>query len=498
MNGVWKFCKLNANGPAGTRAGTINPAGRVVWARRGSLRAAPGRSWACPRTWLLVGVMGLAGCALPDPVPEQDTRLAPRAWQQAGGTGAVADGWLKDFGSPGLEALVAHALEGNHALAQQAVQVTRAQQAVVIAGGARRPRADLSLARERHFDDRLARNSASAAVAVGFDLDPWRRLSAAERQAELTLAVERSAYQAARLQLAAEVCQAWFNLQEAEALLALSGQRLQNLQANLEIIEQRYNTGLASALDLYLARNNLEVERAQMAAREETRGGRARALEQLLGDAYPGGALAAGGALPVAPPIPAAGLPSELLTRRPDLQAAWLRLLAAHAGLAVAYKNRFPSLRLTGRLQGSSTELTGLLDNGLWSLAGAAGQVLFDSGALKAEEERARQEMWRVERVWLEQVYAAFAEVENALQANHSAMMQYEHYQHARDNAEQAEKLSFERYQRGLENYTTVLEAERSAFDARARLIQLQNQLLQSRVALSLALGGDYTVEAAE
>lgn len=463
------------------------------WLFPGRVRG--GWLWVCGRVWPLVCALYVAGCALPDPLPEQDAGVTPDAWRQADSAGAVQDGWLAGFGVPELEALVGRAVAGNHALAQQATLVARAQQAVIIAGGARRPRADLSLSRERGFSTQPVRNAAFGAVELSFDLDPWRRLSAAERQAELALAAERNTYRAVRLQLAASVCRAWFNLQEAEALLALSRQRVENLQANLELIEQRYNAGLVQALDLYLARNNLAVEQAQAAVQAEVRGMRSRVLEQLLGDAYPGGDLAADSALPAVPDMPALGLPSELLTRRPDLQAAWLRLLAAHAGLAVAYKNRFPSFRLTGRLQGSSRELTGLLDDGLWSLAAAVGQVLFDSGALRAEEERSRQEMRRIEQSWLEQVHAAFAEVEDALQANHSAMLQYAFYQRARDNAEQAEEQSFARYQRGLENYTTVLEAERRAFDARTRLIQLQNQLLQTRVVLALALGGDYVTE---
>lgn len=450
------------------------------------------------RIVLLVGVLYVAGCALPDPLPEQDVSVAPDAWRQARFAGTVQDGWLTGFGVPELEELVGRAVAGNHTLAQQATLVARAQQAVIIAGGARQPRVNLSLSRERRFSAQSVRNVALGSVDLEFDLDPWQRLSAAERRVELTLAAERNAYRAARLQLAADVCRAWFNLQEAEELLALSRRRVENLQANLELIEQRYNAGLVQALDLYLARNNLAVEQAQAAVQAEVRGIRSRVLEQLLGDTYPGGDLAADSALPAVPDVPAVGLPSELLTRRPDLQAAWLRLLAAHAGLAVAYKNRFPSFRLTGRLQGSSRELTGLLDDGLWSLAAAVGQVLFDSGALQAEEERARQEMRRIERSWLEQVHAAFAEVEDALQANHSAMLQYAFYQQARDNAEQAEEQSFSRYQRGLESYTTVLEAERRAFDARTRLVQLQNQLLQTRVVLALALGRDYTMEATE
>ncbi len=195
--------------------------------------------------------------------------------------------------------------------------------------------------------------------------------------------------------------------------------------------------------------------------------------------------------LPTPPPL-AAGLPAELLKRRPDLQATWLRLLAAHARLAVAYKDRFPSLRLSSQLRNSTTALTKLLEGGWLSLALSVGQTLFDGGTLRAEEQLARVQMQNTERAWLEQVYTAFMEVENAIAANHSAALQYDFYGQARDNAVEAERLSTKRYQRGLENYNTVLEAERRAFDARTRLIQLQALLLQQRVALLLALGGNY------
>lgn len=431
-------------------------------------------------------VVLLGGCALPDPMPHQEVE-APDTWVQSVDD-ELAEGWLRGFGDSRLVALVERAVAGNHGLAQQAGTVRQAEQRRVIAGGARGVQLNLSLSRERRSN---GIDVAGGAIALDFDVDPWRRLSDAERQAELLVAAERNDFRDLQLRLVAEVCRSWFSLLETEQLLELSRQRLENLQEDVTIVAERYRAGLSPALDLYLARNNLEAERASLTAQEQTRGEHARALERLLGDAYPGGTLETGVTLPTPPPL-AAGLPAELLKRRPDLQATWLRLLAAHARLAVAYKDRFPSLRLSSQLRNSTTALTKLLEGGWLSLALSVGQTLFDGGTLRAEEQLARVQMQNTERAWLEQVYTAFMEVENAIAANHSAALQYDFYGQARDNAVEAERLSTKRYQRGLENYNTVLEAERRAFDARTRLIQLQALLLQQRVALLLALGGNY------
>ena len=201
------------------------------------------------------------------------------------------------------------------------------------------------------------------------------------------------------------------------------------------------------------------------------------------------------GELPViADPIPV-GLPSELLTRRTDIQEAWLSLLAADADLAAAHKARFPSLSLVGSTGLTSVEFSDLLDSDdtFWNVAGSLTQPLFAGGRLKALEQQAVARVQLAEQQYLQLVYHAFADVENAISRSVSLQERYESFLDAESNSRAALTLALEQYQRGLVSYTTVLESQRQAFDAEATVVQLRNQLLQNRINLFLSLGGSFS-----
>jgi len=218
-----------------------------------------------------------------------------------------------------------------------------------------------------------------------------------------------------------------------------------------------------------------------------------RRLEQQLAS-YPAGVIDAPAELPMLENDIPAGLPAELIQRRPDIQASWLRLLAADAGLAVAQKDRFPSLTLTTGLGRSSSELSGLLSSGnlAWSLAASLSQTLFDGGRKEATQALRLAQRQQLEQQYLSDVYTAFEEIENLLSNQQALQQQYGFYLEARTNADAAEALAFEQYQKGLTTYTTVLESQRRAFDARSSVITLRSQLLLNRIALHRALGGDF------
>jgi multidrug efflux system outer membrane protein len=199
-------------------------------------------------------------------------------------------------------------------------------------------------------------------------------------------------------------------------------------------------------------------------------------------------------ALPDLAPLPNVGMPAALLKRRADIQTAWLNLLAADADLAVAHKNRFPSLDLTGSVRDAASGLSRLVDGGNLAFSAAASlfQPLFQGGRLQSLEEQARVFVAQAEQRYLEVVFAAFAEVENELSRAVSLQDRYNAFLQAEANADAAMTLAFDQYQRGLVNFTTALESQRRAFDAQTTVVQLRNQLLQSRVALLLALGGNF------
>ncbi len=430
------------------------------------------------------------------------TELAPpEAWARGGVAEGAEPDWLGTFGDAQLAGLVAEALQHNYALAQERARLDEAAQAVVVARANRLPSLDVSLSAARRGSRdtggaRVASESFGLDADAAWQLDLWGRLSKAQQAARLALAAQEARVETVRRDVAAQVATAYFQVLADKQLLEVAARRLENVEASHEIVSSGYRQGLNDALDLYLARNQVERERANLAQQEQTVAEAVADLQLALAR-YPDGRIELPTALPImADPVPV-GLPSALLARRVDLEEAWLTLLAADARLAAAHKARFPSLSLVGSAGVASAELGDLLDTDLsvWSAAGSLTQPLFNAGELAALEEQAAARVRQAEQQYLALVYSAFAEVENAISRSTSLQQRYAAFLDAERNSRAALELALEQYQRGLVSYTTVLESQRSAFEAEATVVELRNQLLQNRINLFLALGGEFEAD---
>ena len=447
----------------------------------------------------LTATLLLTGCAVSAISPEVRDRDLPDSWRGEAGYEEVRDGWLAQLGDTELSGLVTSAMEQNYRLAQLDADVETARQAVIVSGAARYPELSMALngSRRRVISNQFGITRTSSNFELGLDLfwelDVWGKLRDIEKQASLGWLAARARYEDSRLRLAARVAGAWFDVIGAGDKLVLLRERLANLEEDLDIIEHAYNQGLTGALDVYLARTGVDQERARIAGQEQLLAENRIALQLLLGD-YPDGVLEVDRTLPLLDaPIPA-GLPSELISRRPDLQQAWMNLLAGDAAVAIAHKQRFPRITLVAAGNDVSQDLGNLLDGSAlaWSVLGNLTQPLFNRGRLKAQEEQARARLAQAENQYLERLYQAFAEVENALSRNRTLQARYRVTLASEKNAVAGLDLAFEQYQRGLVPYTTVLEAQRRAFDIQSGVIDLRNQLLQNRISLYLALGGGF------
>ena len=423
------------------------------------------------------------------------TPVVPEQWQQSTALLTVDNNWLTALENSALQELINKALTKNYQLQAQAYRVEINKQSVIIAGSELWPELDLSFQSRRNktTEPDSYSNSHDLDLNLSYELDLWGKLSAAERQNHYNYLAELAAFEEAKQQLLVDVVTTWFAIVEADKLLTLYQQQVENSQQNLAIIEAGYNAGLNESLDVYLTRNELNNKLAQVANQTTEKTKLVRNLEQLVGD-YPAGRLLVEAELPLIENHIPLGLPSELISRKPALKASWYQLLAQDAGLAYAHKQRFPSLSLSASIGDSQNDIGDLLSSSslAWSLLGRISTPLFNAGRLAANEEKVRLTLKQTEQLYLDTLYSAFSDVENAITTEHSLKQRYQAMLAAQENANIAATLSFEQYQSGLVSYTTVLDAQERLYQAQSTLIQLKRQLLTNRINLHFYLGGDF------
>lgn len=433
----------------------------------------------------------MTGCAGTYDQPTDLIAEIPDTWAQKAEAESIKESWLSEFKDAKLNDLVAEALASNIELAGDAAALDEARSSVTIAGADRWPSLNLALRGESASNQDS--DTLTSSLTADWELDVWGKLSDTQRRSVETYLAAQAEYENARRQLAADVASGWFQLINDQNLYVLIDQRLQALQADLTIIESSYSQGIADALDVYLAQTSLLQEQASAEAQRQTVIESSARLQRLLGR-YPSGDWQTSESLPMITANIPTGLPSELVTRRLDLQQSWHRLLSADAGLAIAHKNRFPRLSLTGRVSDTDDNLGDVFDadNLVESLVGNIALPLFQGGSLKAAEDVAAAQLKQVEQTYLGAVQDAFSEVETAISRQVQLEKRFDAVEGAQRNAQAGYELSFDQYRRGLVDYATVLQAQLRAFNTETSLLGLRNQLLQNRIALYQALGGGF------
>lgn len=450
----------------------------------------------------LVALFVASGCATYT-VQSPDSKVPldiPDQWHYSQSAASV-ESWFEDIDVPELFTLISEAVGQNFDLQSVSQRVEAARFQAQIAGAARLPQIDVSATGSR--DKRSGVNNTSFVDnpsnqfrlqgQVNWEADIWGRLSDATKAAYSDFEVARANFEAARLSLAANVARQWFNLIEAKQQASLAQETVDSFNSSLDIIESQYRRGIGDALDVHLARSNLATAQANLQLRRRETGNAARVLQILLGR-YPDGRLQIPVTLPEIRRSVPAGLPSQLLERRPDLIAAELELRASGYRFLEASKNRLPRLQLTANTGTSSDELRELVDIDflVWSLIGNVVQPIFQGGRLQAERELAEAREKEALNRYAQAILTAFQEVETALDSESFLWQQVEALDLAATEAQAAEELAVDQYRRGLTNIVTLLESQRRAFNARSSFLAVSNQRLQNRINLYLALGGDF------
>ncbi len=448
-------------------------------------------------TVLLVG-----GCARATPPDAELTAGALPAPAQPGGrfaadaaadAGIVQDGWLATFHDARLDRLVRDALIYNRDLAAAAARVDQAAAAARQAGADLSPQVGYALKGATGDAGPAGRtNQVGAGLNLSWELDVWGRLSSAQRAAQERFASTAADFAFARESLAAQVAKAWFLAIQAVHQEGIA-REFSGLQATTaELTALRETVGRASAYESALARSAAATAEDGLRKAQSGRERAVRSLELLLGR-YPTAELPVDAALPVMPPPPPAGLPSQLLERRPDLIAATRRVAAAFNQVESAKAARLPRLSITADAGVVSDGFRNLsLDDAFWNLAGNLLGPIFDGGRLKEqvaiEDARQREALANFGGAALN----AFRQVEQGLAEDRRLVDRVRLVTAADDDQREALRLATLRFAAGTIDQVSLITVQGNALNARLAALALRVEQLTNRVDLHLALGGGF------
>ena len=465
---------------------------------------------------LLLGASLLAGCAVgPDYQPPQAE--VPAQWsnqeQKAPATGETArvsdqelGRWWETFRDSTLTALEKRALKSNLDLKLAAARIEQARALRLMAGASLGPglEATSQFRQSRSLASPLVTNGGAATIGnqfqAGFDasweLDLFGGGRRGVEAADADLLAAAQASLSAQVSLTAEVARDYLELRALQQGIITTKGEMAAEEQTVELTRQLFKAGFNSRLDVETAEAQLANRRAllpplQAAAQQAMHG-----LAILLGQAPEAltAELSPTAALPEPPATPPAGLPSDLLRRRPDIRQAEANIHAATARIGVAEADLFPKLNLTGAisLQGDAINSWFNWTNRLWSLGPSASWQLFDSGRIRANVMQQQSIKNQSLIAYRQTVLSALQEVEDALVAVNREREHQQALRQAREADQRALNLARDLYTAGQTDFTSVLLAEQTLYTADDALTQSTKALATNLVALYKALGGGW------
>ena len=440
----------------------------------------------------------LSGCTV-GPIFKEPVVNAPESYrtQVMVTEDAVDLKWWELFDDPLLVSLVTTALENNRDLQ---IAVSRIEQARATVGFIRAdqfPRLDIEagVASGNHssgFRSQDTNSTVYLAAPLSWEVDFWGRYKRSTEAARAELMASEYGFKTVQLTLVADVVFGYYQLLDFHSRLAIAEETLESRIESLHIIQQRFDKGIISELDVNQAQVQREIAAAAIPLYQRSIAKTENGLSILVGR-LPGAIKTRNKIAGLKPPDIPLGMPADLLEHRPDIIQAKYLLKAQTEYIGVAEALRWPAISLTGALGGASTKIGSVaIDGGIWSVGGRLLGPVFDFSKNKRrveiEEQKLQQSLYQFENT----VLNAFREVEDALIEIATFREELAAISRQQKASKNANKLSKERYDKGFSSYLEVLDTERTLFSTDLQLSQLRQQYLNAYVGLYKALGGGW------
>jgi multidrug efflux system outer membrane protein len=438
--------------------------------------------------------------------PKIDT---PDLWPGEKTAASVPVQWWQSYNDPVLDRMVEEALAHNADLAlaiarvaeaRAQLGVTRADQLPGVSAGAGGSRNRISEKSPLFFPGFEPKyTDLNASLNASWEIDLWGKYRRATEAARADLLATESNRNAVRLTLIADVSRGYFNLRSLDAQIAVTRQTVATRLTGLSLQRKRFEAGVVSELELRQVEAETAAAQALLPALETELARQETALSVLLGRspraivATPAERGAAIEAITVPPGVPA-GLPSDLLERRPDLREAEQRLVAANARIGVAKAAYFPSISLTGLFGVESTTLSDLFTSAahMWQYSASAAQTVFDAGRTGAQVKSAQARQQQSLAQYQSAIQNAFKDTLDALVAQRKARETFEAEEVRVAALRKALELAKMRYENGESSLLDVLDAERGLLAAQLNRVEAQRVQLSATADLFQALGGGW------
>jgi NodT family efflux transporter outer membrane factor (OMF) lipoprotein len=449
-------------------------------------------------TTTLAAALLAAGCSMM-PKYERPAAPVPGAFPYPSaqeGTPAADVKWDQFFADARLRSLIGLALRNNRDLRVAVLNIAQARAQYDIRNADRFPTVGASVSGSRVPGPNDSTVS-SYTAGIGFsawEIDFFGRIASLSEAALAQYLATEEGRNAAQVTLVASVANAWLNLAADEELLALTRQTLATREETQRLMRMRFDAGASSEIDFRLAQSLTETARATLAQQQRQRATDLNLLGLLVGEPvapdFRVGVTTESVRLPDLP----AGIPSDVLVRRPDVRQAEQQLVAANANIGAARAAFFPRISLTAAIGTASSDLSGLFSGGSWGFTAAPSllQPIFDAGRNRAGLASAEVSRDIAVAEYERAIQQAFRDVADALAGRATFDDQVRALAAVVEAESERFRLARLRYENGIASYLDLLDGQRSLFAAQLALVQARLLRLQNQVQLYRSLGGGW------